>query len=322
MEPVREALNLSSEAEREIVALVYGFDGRRRKIEEIAEQRGMAPQEIDKVVQSVVRRMRRPAVAAPIREALVAADARVWSALAGATGVLRESDSLAMAHQRLPGELAFAIDCLYDTVEDWLAANARDAARAWYRSPYAEGEIDRLVHNFSAEADQLRLPVPLDFLAGALDTEIPAIETAVRLTGECRLFSGYVARMPLGTRAPRAIRLHRMLCGGRAGEVAPARCLLDRYRSEFADDACTLVDVEATMSSFPHLFPRVGDLGWTGIGAAGSRTTAPEESGDWSFYILLVTFMGISPGGARESSPWREPWLIFYSWRRELAATC
>src|SRR5450759_4155970 len=28
----------------------------------------------------------------------------------------------------------------------------------------------------------------------------------------------------------------------------------------------------------------------------------------WSFYILLVTFMGISPGGARESSPWREPW--------------
>jgi hypothetical protein len=62
------------------------------------------------------------------------------------------------------------------------------------------------------------------------------------------------------------------------------------------------------MSSFPHLFLRVGDLGWTGIGAAGSRTTAPEESSDWSFYILLVTFMGISPGGARESSPWREPW--------------
>src|ERR1035437_5402508 len=30
--------------------------------------------------------------------------------------------------------------------------------------------------------------------------------------------------------------------------------------------------------------------------------------GAWSFYILLVTFMGISPGGARESSPWREPW--------------
>src|ERR1019366_6203910 len=28
----------------------------------------------------------------------------------------------------------------------------------------------------------------------------------------------------------------------------------------------------------------------------------------WIFYILLVTFMGISPGGARESSPWREPW--------------
>src|ERR1035437_8409002 len=38
--------------------------------------------------------------------------------------------------------------------------------------------------------------------------------------------------------------------------------------------------------------------------------TATQPAGDrpWSFYILLVTFMGISPGGARESSPWREPW--------------
>src|ERR1035437_3129477 len=35
---------------------------------------------------------------------------------------------------------------------------------------------------------------------------------------------------------------------------------------------------------------------------------ADSQSAPWSFYILLVTFMGISPGGARESSPWREPW--------------
>src|ERR1035437_2641966 len=35
---------------------------------------------------------------------------------------------------------------------------------------------------------------------------------------------------------------------------------------------------------------------------------AGESACAWSFYILLVTFMGISPGGARESSPWREPW--------------
>ncbi|HXB68898.1 MAG TPA: hypothetical protein VNY05_11665 [Candidatus Acidoferrales bacterium] len=151
---------------------------------------------------------------------------------------------------------------------------------AWYRCPYAEEEIDRLVRQFSAGADQLLLPVPLDFLASQLDAEVPAIETAVRLTGECRLFSGYVARMPLGTRAPRAIRLHRILSGGRVGEVAPARQLLELYRSEFADDACTLFDVEATMSSFPHLFLRLGDLGWARIGAAGSRKTAPEGSGE------------------------------------------
>src|ERR1035437_10394229 len=34
----------------------------------------------------------------------------------------------------------------------------------------------------------------------------------------------------------------------------------------------------------------------------------PGYGWPWSFYILLVTFMGISPGGARESSPWREAW--------------
>src|ERR1035437_242108 len=34
----------------------------------------------------------------------------------------------------------------------------------------------------------------------------------------------------------------------------------------------------------------------------------PAGGRPWRFYILLVTFLGISPGGARESSPWREPW--------------
>src|SRR5450756_548536 len=38
------------------------------------------------------------------------------------------------------------------------------------------------------------------------------------------------------------------------------------------------------------------------------RLVHPSAARTWSFYILLVTFMGISPGGARESSPWREPW--------------
>src|ERR1035437_2980606 len=47
--------------------------------------------------------------------------------------------------------------------------------------------------------------------------------------------------------------------------------------------------------------------------AAGTRSIRlrfvhSSEARTWSFYILLVTFMGISPGGARESSPWREPW--------------
>jgi hypothetical protein len=28
----------------------------------------------------------------------------------------------------------------------------------------------------------------------------------------------------------------------------------------------------------------------------------------WSFYISLMTFIGVSPVGALESSPWRKPW--------------
>src|ERR1035437_9325396 len=33
-----------------------------------------------------------------------------------------------------------------------------------------------------------------------------------------------------------------------------------------------------------------------------------RPSGAWSFYILLVIFMAIRPGGAGESSRGREPW--------------
>ena len=59
-----------------------------------------------------------------------------------------------------------------------------------------------------------------------------------------------------------------------------ARPLAEEYRCKFADDACTRLDVEVAMAAYPHLFLRVGDLGWCGIGQAGSRITAAEGSSE------------------------------------------
>jgi hypothetical protein len=50
--------------------------------------------------------------------------------------------------------------------------------------------------------------------------------------------------------------------------------------SAFADDACTGHDADVTMASYPHLFLRMGDLGWCGIGQAGSQKTAPDLSAE------------------------------------------
>jgi len=56
--------------------------------------------------------------------------------------------------------------------------------------------------------------------------------------------------------------------------------LAEEYRSRFADDACTRLNAEIAMASYPHLFLRVADLGWCGIGRAGSRVTAAEGSSE------------------------------------------
>src|SRR6266581_4522259 len=94
VELIREALNLARDTDREIVALVYGFEGLRRSTGEIAQQRGMSPQNVDEIAISVVRRMRHPTAAALIRKALAAADATVWSALSGSADVVRKAESM------------------------------------------------------------------------------------------------------------------------------------------------------------------------------------------------------------------------------------
>jgi hypothetical protein len=278
VEFIAEALASVGDSERELVALLYGFEGHRRTVEEIAQQRGLSPARIDHAAKSVLRRMRLPACARLLRQALASADERIWSALGGSAGVVYKTESSPSMGARLPGELLFAIESQYGSMENWLLANARESARAWYRSPYPETEIDEIGRSFDAPADERPLPAPLASLAARMGVEPRALETAIRLGGRWQIHSGYVVKVPFMTRAPRSIRLHRILSGTHPEELVRARPLAAEYRSKFADDACTPGDVELAMGSFPHLFLRVGDLGWCGIGKAGSQEPAPDDS--------------------------------------------
>lgn len=268
---IAEALASVSDPDQELVALVYGFDGLRRTPEEISELCQVSQPEIEQTVKSVMRRLRHPACARCIREALLSADEQIWAVLAGATGIVYRSEGLPRVRSRLPGELCFAIECQYGSVENWLVANARATRKGWYRSRFPEAEIDRLIQTLTAGAHQFLLPSPLESLARSIRVATSALGTAVRLSDSVQVYFGYVVAAPLGTRAPRAVRLHRILAGTHAGDVVPARQLLLEYRSEFADDACTLADAQRAMISFPHLILRSGDFGWAGIGAAGGK---------------------------------------------------
>jgi hypothetical protein len=260
--------------------MVYGFDGQSRTPSEVARLCGKSLDDVDEIATKIVRRMRHPVCAKLIREELAAADERVWSALGGRHGILYKAESLVTAGARLPGELRFGIECLYGGVENWLAANTRVTTRAWYRSRFSAAEIDGLILRLTSGADEILLPWPLETLAGAMEADAEALETAVRLSGACRMYAGYVAAMPLGTRAPRAVRLHRMLCGEHGGKLMPAGPLAEAYRSRFADDACTRGDAERAMGSYPHLFLRVHESGWGAVGHAGCRVSAPEGSNE------------------------------------------
>ena len=278
VEFIGEALASVSGTAREVVALLYGFDGPRHPSEEITQLCGLSLHQIEQTAKKVIRRMRHPACARIIREALISADEQIWRSMAGAVGIVYKSRTDVRA--LLPGELFFAIECQYGSVENWLSANARATAKGWYRSRFPETEIERIATKLAAQADEFQLPLPLEWLAREMQVEAHALETVVRLSSGHRLYSGYVAGMPLGTHAPRAVRLHRILSGVHAGEVVPSRRLVAWYRSEFTDDACTLIDAEIVLASFPHLFLRSGDLGWCGIGAAGNQEPALDGSAD------------------------------------------
>lgn len=280
MNGIAEALASVGRQEQEIIAALYGFDGQSRTPEEIARLCRLSLPQIDQTVKRVMRLMRHPACTQLIREALASADETIWTALAGEHGIVLQSASMVKAGARLPGDLRFGIESQYGTLENWLSANARATARAWYRSRFSEVEIDGLLLRLTSEADEIRWPWPLESLARAMGAQIGAVETAVRLSGGCRMYAGYAARMLLGTHAPRAIRLHRILSGSHAGQLIRAWPLAEEYRSQFTDDACTRLDAEIAMAAYPHLFLRVGDLGWCGIGRAGRRVTAAEGSSE------------------------------------------
>ena len=280
MDFIAAALTSASQSEQKVTALLYGFDGHRRTPKEVAQQCGVSLPEVGQTAKAALRRMRHPACTRLIRDALVCADERIWSALAGSNGIVYKADFLPKAQACLPGELLFGIECQYGSVENWLSANARVTAKAWYRSRFAAAEIEWLVRKLSTEADEFRLPTPVESLARAMNVEGERLDIAVRLSDVWAVYSGYAVGTPVGTRAPRAVRLHRMLASAHSGEIVPARRLVIEYRSEFTDDACTVSDAQNTMASFPHLFLRSGDLGWCCIGAACNQEPAPDGSAE------------------------------------------
>jgi hypothetical protein len=280
MEFVAAALTSASESEQEVTALLYGFDGHRRTPEEVAQHCGLSLPQVGQTAKAALRRMRQPACSRLIREGLVSANERIWSALAGSHGIVYKAERLSKTQASLPGDLLFAIESQYGSVENWLSANARVTAKAWYRSGCAAAEIEWLVGMLSTEADEFRLPAPVESLARAMNVEAECLDMAARLSDVWAVYAGYAVRTPVGTRAPRAVRLHRMLASAHSDEMVPARRLVIEYRSEFADDACTVIDAQNSMASFPHLFLRSGDLGWCSIGAAGNREPAPDGSAE------------------------------------------
>jgi hypothetical protein len=273
------ALAAATDSERQVIAMLYGFDGPPCAPEEAAPQCKMTPLQVRQTAKTVKMRMRHPTRARLMREGLVAADERIWAALTRGTGVLLKAESLPQASTRLPGQLLFAIECLYGSLAAWLDASSRVAAGARYRSQFLEEEVEAVVHKIDTMVDDFVLPAPLEEFAHGIHSDVECVDTAIRLSAACGIYSGYVVRTPVGTRAPRAVRLHRILAGSHSGEVLLARHLVSEYIASFADDVCTVFDAQAAMAMYPHLFLRLGDLGWCGIGPAGKLEPAGHGFG-------------------------------------------
>jgi len=265
---ISKALRSFDEKQRKVLIYLYGLKGgKRHSLEEISNRLNASPGKILSVEKQALRRLRHPRLCKPLAQMLEKRETEIWSALSGSGSLVYKNQLSIQASEQLPGELLVAIKCIYGTLEGWLSENSCETANAWFRSKYPYKEVLKVLDKLEEMYDVASFPIPIGILAQTLQIDTQLLELAVNLlTNHFGIYKGYVARVPIAARTLRAVRFHLILSHYYSNDYVPMRQLIKDYKQIYSDDDLTFIDAEIAMHARPHLFLRLGELGWSGVG--------------------------------------------------------
>jgi hypothetical protein len=253
--------------EAQVLELLYGLGGKRpTPRQEVAGLIGCRPAAVDAIATRAVRKLRHPSLFKRMVKALEEAENEIWSFLGGPEHLLFKDEVTEEFEEHLPGEYQVAITVRYKFLGEWLAQHTCEAPQAWYRGSYSCEDLLRVVDRIESVHHEVRLPIPLQSLSLILQVNLELLVLAIRLAGHSSITKGYFVKSHSGIRIGRAVELHRMFSFTYRQEPVSLGRLVQDYNEFCPSDRIGPDEMEIALSTKPHLFLQLGDMGWTGIG--------------------------------------------------------
>lgn len=254
--------------------------------EELENQTGQPIERLVAMEKKAIRRLRHPSVAKWIVEAVKKADNTIWQALANEDNVVYKDDLNRQFITGLPGELLIGVKCLYDDVSNWLDHHSYQNSIAWYRSEYPEKVIITTIQKVIDQKERIQMPLPFQQLVDQLNIESRLLKQVLALsTNQISTFRGYVCKFRFRARTVRAIRIHLMFCCHLPNRILPLEQIHAEYVETYSDDDALLADIIFSMTDNPHLFVRLGSLGWYNIMAHSVKDPHIEKKVPLDFQL-------------------------------------
>jgi len=289
LETIRATVKSLRRKEARVLELLYGFEGKERAPHpQVAQLVGCHARAVEEIATGAIRKLRHPVLLKSIAGALDGAEDEIWGFVGGRDQVLYKNEITSAFEDRLPGEYQVAVMVRYNSFNEWLPRHACDMPRAWYRGRYSREELLRVIDRIEMAHREMGLPMPLQSLLRTLRVDLDLLVLAIGLAGYSSIFKGYFAKSHSGVRIGRAVHLHRMFSFTyKEAPVSLGRLVKD-YNDLNPDDPVGPDEIEIALSTKPHLFLQLGDMGWVGIGLIeddwshldrGAPPTPPESDG-------------------------------------------
>ncbi len=261
---ISNAIKTLDEPYYEVLMLYYGLNNTPCfSFQEISRQIGKPVTVLERMEKGAIRKLRRTKTVLLISKAVQMADSDIWQALAEENNVVYKVLFSQQVSKKLPGELIVGIKCLYDSVKPWFDNHASGNNIAWFRSNINPIVVLKTVGQLKRMHKKTSLPLPFSKVADILKIDGLLLQQALALSiNKIGVYRDYISMLPITSRTIRVIRIHLLMQFRYSDVIVPLEQLYREYFTTYSDDTAGLNDFIHTMNDHPHMFLKIGHIGW------------------------------------------------------------